>query len=608
MAIIGELKRRGVFRAGAAYAVGGWFVLQLLDVVGEILELPSWGGKLILVLVVLGFFLTVALAWAFEFTPEGIRSEREVDRSQPTDPKAGRYLDRITIVLLVFVVAWFLFDEFYLEPLQVEREAPSGPTVNTAESRATAIAVLPFNDLSQAGDQGWFADGLAEEILNSLARIPELQVAARTASFGYQDSELPLSEIADELGVSYLLSGSVRSTRERLRVAAQLNRSSDGVQVWSETYDRDPENLIALQEDLARSIAGALQINLDPEAVDAMLSAGTESTEAYQAYLRGIALEGGASTRPRDKVLLEIRELHEAAVAADPAFADAWYRLGNWWLYDMMPTNVYFGLSGLPLEAAMEAFDRVINEAIEHAKDRVDQDGYRAMKANVAGRLREAVQRYDDFVTARPNQYAGWSGLLNAAMRASDAERVSRSLAWLRDTGRSSLNSAIHYVGTAYQYEDPSEVADYGLERMANWPESQILIYQVHRALLWAGRTEEAAALVRRIDDDWANKWLVQLRQACAEGRPSDAAAIMERVQADGGTSTWIALKILGRDGAAEQDIADVMNSPIPYQRLNYLGLRIFDPAPFPAAMEMLERENIVRPPALPIPYRCEGA
>lgn len=608
MTLIQELKRRGVFRAGAAYAVGGWFVLQLLDVLGDILELPAWGGKLILALVVLGFFLTLALAWAFEFTPAGIRPERELDRDAPVDPKAGRYLDRITIVLLVLVVAWFLFDEFYLEPMQVEREAAPGQAVVGAASEAKAIAVLPFRDLSQAGDQGWFADGLAEEILNSLARIPELKVSARTASFGYRDSELSLAEIADQLGVGYVLSGSVRSSDERLRVTAQLNRSADGIQVWSESYDRDSENLIALQEALARSIAGALQINLDPEALDAMVSAGTDSTEAYQAYLRGIALEGGASTRPREEVLPEIRALYEQAVAADPEFADAWYRLANWWLFDMMPSNVYYGLSGVSADAAMDIFDRVINEAIEHAGDRVDQDGYRAMKADAGGRLREAVQRYGDFVAARPNQYAGWSGFLYAAMRASDTENVSRSLAWLRETGRNSLNSALLYVGNAYQYEDPSEVADYGLARMADWPESQILIYQVHRSLLWAGRTEEAAAVLRRIDDDWVNKPLAQLRQACAEGRPADAEAIMAGADTEGRTvGSWLALKILGRDDAAQQAIAAAMNSELPQQRLNYLGYRIFDPTPFPKVMELLRQENVDRPPALQIPYRCKG-
>ncbi len=602
-----ELKRRNVFRVGAAYAMGAWVVLQLLDVVGEILEIPSWAGKLILALVVLGFFVSLAFAWAFELTPEGVKPEREVDRSQSIGGNTGKRLDRIIIVLLVLALAWFLFDEFYREPLQAERAGQAGARA-VAASELTSIAVLPFADLSQGRDQGWFADGLAEEILNSLARIPELQVSSRTASFRYRNSEMPLVQVAGELGVDHVLEGSVRFSNDRIRVSSQLIRSEDGFQIWSENYDRAPADLISIQEDLARSIAEALQISLDPEALAAMADAGTRSTEAYLAYLRGIALEGGASTRPRAEVLKEVRDHFEQAVAADPEFGDAWYRLANWWIYDLMPTNVFAGLSGMPVEAATEEFNRVINKAIEFAADRVDRDGYRAMKAEVAGRLGEAVERHRAFVDARPNQVVGWTGLLNTAMKASDEANLRLALDWLRENGRKDLNSAITYIGNAYQHEDPSALADYGLERMEQWPDVQILMYQVHRALLWAGRIEEGAELARRIDDDWGNKPLLLLRQACSEGRVEDAEAIFEQSLATGKGSRWIGLKILGREEAAAQAMADLANSDLPFQRSMPLTYRIFDPTPFPAVMALLERENIPRPPPLEIPFRCGSA
>jgi TolB-like protein len=603
-----ELKRRNVFRVGAAYAVGAWFVLQLLDVVGEILELPAWAGKLVLVLVVLGFFLSLFFAWAFELTPEGIKRDHEIDRSRAIAPATGRRLDRIIIALLALAVALLLFDELYLEPRQTEGAAPAGAASAAVDATATSIAVLPFEDLSEAGDQGWFADGLAEEILNSLARIPELQVSARAASFRYRDSDLPLSAIAGELGVGYMLAGSVRSTRERIRVTVQLNRASSGVQVWSETYDRDPADLISLQEDLAVSIAEALQISLDPNALAAMVAAGTRSTEAYRLYLRGLALAGGASTRPREDVMPEVRALYEQAVAVDPQFADAWYQLASWWQADMMPNNLYGNLSGFSTESAMQAFERAIDKAIEHAADRVDQDGYRAVKADVAGRLREAVERYDAFVTARPNNYAGWDGLLFAAMKASDSAQVRRSLAWLRERGRQELFSAFVYVGNAYQYEDPSRVAGYGLERLEEWPESQILAYQTHRALLWAGRTGEAAELVRRIDDGWGGKSPALLRQACAEGRQADAEALYDRHPADEKHLRWIELKILGREEAAKRAVDATLKSDIPFQRTAFLDYRVFDPTPHPVLVDLLKREGVARPPAIEIPFRCREA
>jgi TolB-like protein len=597
-----ELKRRNVFRVGAAYAVGAWFVLQLLDVLGEILELPPWIGKLVLALVVIGFFLSLLFAWAFELTPEGIKPEREVDRSRPPAREKGKRLDRTIIVLLALVVAGFLFDEFYLEP----RNEAGPSAADISESGAlTSIAVLPFQDLSQGRDQGWFADGLAEEILTSLARIPALQVSSRTASFRYRDNDMPLAQIASELGVGHLLAGSVRSSSDRIRVSAELIRTGDGIQVWSENYDRAPADLISIQEDLARSIAEALQISLDPAALAAMADAGTQSTEAYQAYLRGIALEGGASTRPREEVLLEVRDRFEQAVAADPEFGDAWYRLANWWLYDLMPTNVFTGLSGLSVEAATETFNRVINEAIEHAADRADRDGYRAMKAEVAGHLREAVERYGAFVQARPHQVAGWSGLMNASLKASDDENLARALDWLRQHGKKDLNSAITYLGNAYQAEDPSQAADYGLERLRDWPDVQILLYQVHRTLLWAGRTGEAAVLLRRMDDNWGSKPLAELRQACAEGRADDAEAILQRPGPAVPGSSWIEFKILGRDEAATAAAAELAESEQPFQRSMLLTYRVFDPRPFPAVRDLLERENIQRPPPLEIPFRC---
>ena len=165
-----------------------------------------------------------------------------------------------------------------------------------------SIAVLPFTDMSAAGDQEYFGDGLAEEILNALVRVPDLQVSARTSSFQYRDTTLSIPEIAAELGVAHVLEGSVRSAGDRVRVTAQLIRAEDGFHVWSENYDRDPADMIVIQEDLARSIATALQTSMDPEALAAMARVGTQSVAAYQDYLKGLQLrqEALSSTESGD--------------------------------------------------------------------------------------------------------------------------------------------------------------------------------------------------------------------------------------------------------------------------------------------------------------------
>ena len=157
-------------------------------------------------------------------------------------------------------------------------------------SAPKSIAVLPFADLSQAQDQEWFADGLTEEILNALAKTPDLLVSSRTSSFRYKGSTLDIPDIAKELGVAHVLEGSVRSSSNRIRVTAQLIRASDGFHIWSENYDRDLADMIEIQEDLALNIANALETTMDPEALAAMLNTGTRSVEAYEAYLRGLSL------------------------------------------------------------------------------------------------------------------------------------------------------------------------------------------------------------------------------------------------------------------------------------------------------------------------------
>ena len=243
MSFITELKRRNVFRVGVAYAVAAWVLLQVFDVIGEILELPSWGGKLILTILVLGFFVALIVAWVYELTPEGVKRESEVDRSISIAASTGQKLNIAIIVLMTLAISYLIFDKFYLSPRLVDLNEPDAtpseprpaePGTITSTFDNTSIAVLPFVDLSQEGDQGWFANGLAEEIINVLVRIPDLRVAARTSSFRYRDSDKSVLEIGRELGVANILEGSVRSSADRFRVTVQMIRTEDGFHVWSD--------------------------------------------------------------------------------------------------------------------------------------------------------------------------------------------------------------------------------------------------------------------------------------------------------------------------------------------------------------------------------------
>ena len=262
MSFFAELKRRNVIRMAGLYLVGAWLITQVASTVFPAFELPSWALRGVILLLVIGFIPALIVSWVFELTPEGLKRDDEISQSESIAPQTARRMDRMLLIIVTLALAYFALDKFVLAPTRIAAIPVAGSSTATVpESQSVtdkSIAVLPFADFSAQGDQGWFADGLAEEVLNALARTPDLLVSARTSSFRYKGSELAIPQIAKELGVAHVLEGSVRSTSERIRVTAQLIRAADGFQLWSQTYDRDPADMIEIQEDLARQIAQAM--------------------------------------------------------------------------------------------------------------------------------------------------------------------------------------------------------------------------------------------------------------------------------------------------------------------------------------------------------------
>ena len=206
------------------------------------------------------------LAWAFEITPEGVKRDEEVDRSRSISADTGRKLNRAVVFLLIVAVGYFAVDKFVLAPQSqsdqstaIAQEAKKPPAVAQTDSavssvQSRSVAVLPFVAMSSGEDDGYFADGLTEEILNYLASVPELLVTARTSSFHFKGTDLPIPDIAATLGVANVVEGSVRRAGERVRITAQLIRAADGFHLWSQTYDRTLEDVFAVQEDIAEKI------------------------------------------------------------------------------------------------------------------------------------------------------------------------------------------------------------------------------------------------------------------------------------------------------------------------------------------------------------------
>jgi TolB-like protein/Tfp pilus assembly protein PilF len=329
MSFFDELKRRNVFRVGVAYAVTAWLILQFTEILMEILELPGWVGKTILVLLAVGFILALVLAWAFELTPEGVKKESEVDRSQSVTANTGRKLDYAIMALLAVGLVYFIWESrFRIEAKEpaiaapvVEEIAPTaGLPVESATVQPNSIAVLPFINMSGDADNEFFSDGVSEEILNVLARIPELKVAARTSAFAFKGTNSNISEIARELRVANILEGSVRKSGNQVRVTAQLIKADDGFHLWSDTYDRQLDNIFAIQDEIARAIADNLKVTLNLQAGESGNLTGTTSLEAYEYYLQGMAKW---HLRTPDNLFSAVEDF-DRAIRIDPQFAKAY--------------------------------------------------------------------------------------------------------------------------------------------------------------------------------------------------------------------------------------------------------------------------------------------
>jgi TolB-like protein len=286
-----ELQRRNVIRVAVAYAVLAWVLAQVAEFAFENFGAPEWVLKSVVVVLLLGLPLVLMFAWAYELTPEGIKREKEVDRSQSITPQTGHKLDRMIIVVLLIAVGWFAWDKFgsSAEPGPVPVVASDVAVEERAPQRAEkSVAVLPFVAMSSGPDDEYFADGLTEEILNSLAQLPELLVTARTSAFSFKGQDVPVQDIAAALGVQHIVEGSVRRSGDRLRVTAQLVRAEDGFHLWSENYDSTSADTIAVQENIAEKIAVALDIVLDERKRESMRQAGLRNIEAFTAYQKGV--------------------------------------------------------------------------------------------------------------------------------------------------------------------------------------------------------------------------------------------------------------------------------------------------------------------------------
>jgi len=425
VSLLAELKRRNVIKVAIAYAVTAWVLLQATEVVSDILELPAWAPKLILLMLVVGFIPALIVAWAFELTPEGVKLDSEVDRSRSITHKTGRKLDFIIMALLGLSLAYFIWESRFQDELTTAATTP--PVVTVAAEPATedavrrvpaeradinrnSIAVLPFANRSAEASDAYFTDGIHDDLLTQLAKIGEFSVISRTSVMEYRDTSKNLKDIARELDVANIMEGAVQRSGNRVRINVQLIDAETDEHLWAEIYDRElsAENLFDIQSEIAQAIATALEATLSDAEMANLAEAPTTNVAAYDLYLQARQL----SVRQEELGNQTALELFREAIRLDPEFKLAWTGLADAYL------TLYWWYSGGDTSLRDKA-----REAIDRARSIDDDFPELFMSEGLYwywGFLdyERAIYNYGRAIEQAPNDAAGYRGLAWASRRA----------------------------------------------------------------------------------------------------------------------------------------------------------------------------------------------
>lgn len=501
MALLEELKRRNVIRIAVAYLAGAWLLIQVIETLLPIFGLPETSARIVVIAAAIGFVPALILAWVFEWTPEGLRRESDAPSDvahESTRPSSVRPMDRWIITALVAALTLFAIDRFILDPRrdaealsQASREAAEQARALALEEVSVAvkpplspysIAVLPFVNMSDDPGNEFFSDGVAEELLNLLAKIPSLAVAARTSSFSFKGKDAQIAEIAETLNVVHVLEGSVRKAGDRVRVTAQLIQADTGFHLWSETYERKLEDVFAVQDDIAAKVAQALEVTI---LGDALPHARETSPEAYTLYLQGLHYRNQSTLES----LAQAEASLQQALAIDPDYHPARSLLGDVLVaqaqYDAIPLqegnqrareayemvlaaepdqpDALSGLAWMQIyEGKFEEAEELLNRALARQPGDARLINTMAFLRRSQGRLEEAiplfqqsmaldpvrmapshnlsftlyqVRRYDEAVESfkhtlnlSPDYFGGWSFLAVVYLAKGEAEKASAAI------------------------------------------------------------------------------------------------------------------------------------------------------------------------------------
>ena len=527
-----ELRRRNVFRVAAAYAVVAWLLVQAADILLGNFGAPEWVFKSFVALLALGLPLALFLSWAYELTPEGVKQTREVLPAESLTRMTGRKLDFVVIGALVIGLGYFVLDKFVLAPQKQAEHlaiAMQGAWEASAVDHAGAgpapqsIAVLAFTDMSPNGDQEYLSDGIAEELLNLLSRIPQLRVTSRTSAFSYKGKDIRLAQVAEELNVTHILEGSVRMAGPRVRITAQLIDALSDSQVWSKSYDRTLDDIFATQDEIAQAVVEQLRITLLGE----IPRVRETSPEAYALYLQARHL----SRRITAEGLEQSSALFEQALAIDPDYVEALYGISinrfNQVISGLVdPAAGYseaaeilqralaldpehaLSLSGLAWVARVS--ERRLDEAAQHLRRALELDPTNDVVLAAAaallhdlGRLDETIALTEHLVARDPvNPVAHY----NLGFRLLTARHWDRAISAYAAALRLSPDLRIAHsgIGTALLMKGELEAA---LEYFQREPFERNRIRGLALVQHDLGRIEESRVALEEVIERWGHQW-----------------------------------------------------------------------------------------------------
>ena len=383
MSLLHELKRRNVIRMAGLYLVAAWLITQVAGTLLPMFEVPVWVARAIVILLAIGFVPTLAFSWIYELTPDGLKRDTQVSPERSIAQQTGRRIDFAIIAVLLVALGYFAIDRFVFQPRRIAqaRVEAAQPLAQHEAQADRSIVVLPFADMSQAKDQEYLSDGLAEELLNLLARVPQLRVISRSSAFSFKGKAIDVSGIAKQLDVAHVLEGSVRKAGNAVRITVQLIDARTDAHIWSETYDRPLDNIFAIQDEIAAAVVSKLKITLLGNAPKATVT----DPAAYALYLKGLEQARLGSAQSHEAAI----QFYQEALAISPDYAQAWAALAG----------IYLNQAARGMRATEEA-TRLAREAGNRALA-LDPDSARAIAdlawiANAYDRDLAASVRYTE--------------------------------------------------------------------------------------------------------------------------------------------------------------------------------------------------------------------